>query len=128
MKQQLRQQHVPPTDVDTLNRHDAAQGVTTNPQDAGSGGGAPIGGHNQDSRTWTQGGPSQGNPAKLTDRDKRTTHGEREPRTPSTDRETRSKQADAGVAEEQAGAQPATDAKDSPTLPVGKKHEKRNTM
>lgn len=99
--------------ADELNHHDAAQGVTSNPQDAGNGGNAPIGGHGQDSRTWTQGGPSHGNPATLGEREKRTT----------AERESRSKHADGGAAEEQGDAQPATDAQ-HPAVPPAGKHDK----
>lgn len=90
-----------------LNRHDDAQGVTTNPNEVGHGGSSPLGGHGQESRTWTQGGPSHGNPASL------------------TDREERSKQADAGVAEEQ--DEPARHAKDSSTVPVDRTASKKET-
>jgi hypothetical protein len=113
---------------DELSHHDVAQGVTTNPQDAGSGGNAPIGGHGQDSRTWTHGGPSHGNPATLSEREKRTWSSERGTRSTSSERETRSTHADGGAAEEQgdvAAEKPASDAQASP-VPHGKPREKQH--
>lgn len=94
--------------TDELNRHDAAQGVTTNPRDAGRGGSTPVGAHGQDSRTWRD-APNDGNPV--------------DGSVGETDREARSKTADAGAADAQDAG-----GSDDVALPPGRKHEKRSTM
>lgn len=66
-------------------QHGKTQGVTTNPEDVGAGGGsAPAGHGNQDSRTWG-----------AHDNQKNAAH--------ETQQEARSKKADVGIADEQVG-------------------------